>query len=74
MSAVSSSCGKQNARRSSRHKAKYASLRLKNEKKKNRRVLKSSHGKFKTVAELVTAQQKAESEKGYRPQRKREAA
>lgn len=53
--------GKGNGVRSSKHKAYYASLPPKIAKKKDRHVLKSSHGKFKTVAELVKHQTESES-------------
>jgi hypothetical protein len=51
-------CGKQNSRRSRNNEGYYKSLPDKIKKKKDRRVAKSSHGKFKTVAELVAHQQR----------------
>lgn len=49
-------CSKQNGRRNQKHMMYYSSLPPKVAKRKDRNVFKSSHGKFKNVAELVAHQ------------------
>lgn len=53
-------CSKQNGSRNRAHAAYYSSLPPKIAAKKDRHVLKSSHGKYSSVAELVAVQRKAE--------------
>ena len=44
------------------------------QKRKNRNVLRSSHGKFKNVAELVAHQAQVETNSGHRPQNRKKSA
>lgn len=67
MAGLGSDCNKRNAKRHSVHAAWYASLPPKVKKRKDRNVLRSSHGKFRNVEELVAAQRESEARKGIKP-------
>src|SRR4051812_22721362 len=56
-------CGKKNGARSTKHASWYQSLIPKVAKRKDKNVRKSSHGKFKNVADLVSHQERVSPRK-----------